>query len=350
MLSKTTSIIIQTVIWLALLLFLFFMGLEFNSLPSSLFKASLNVLLLILLAFVNSEVLVPKLFTSKRIILYFLSVIGLIVLYVFISKEIIFSNSSDIKITIQQLRTGKNKVTNAWMMLKLVSIILSTSVLFVSTVFVLIQEIYLQNKQKMEVEIENKIAELKLISTQFSPHFFLNSLNNLYSISKLKPERTSIFIEKLTRLMQYVTYEQMKDKVLLRKEIDFIKNYIYFQQEKGDNLFNVTTDFKEAGQNLLIEPRLFIPFIENAFKFAYHPNKTMSVNISIKNKNDKLYFTVINDISTYERRSKEDGYFGVGINSVKKILVNLYPESHELNITNSEQKYSVKLTLKLRNE
>jgi sensor histidine kinase YesM len=302
------------------------------------------------LAYVNSEILVPKLFTSKRIIIYFLSATGLVVFYVIISKEIIFSNSSDIRITIQQIEGGTNKVTNAWILLNLVSIILSLAVLFVSTIASLIKELYLQNKQRMEIEIENKTAELKLISTQFSPHFFLNSLNNLYSISKLKPKKTSVFVEKLTRLMQYVTYEQMEEKILLRKEIDFLKNYIYFQQEKGDNLFIVTMDLEEANKSLLIEPRLLIPFVENAFKYAYQPNRTMSINISIKTKNDELHFIIINDISTHQRRSKEDGYFGVGINSVKKLLVNLYPERHELNITNTEQKYTVELTLKLKNE
>ncbi len=340
------------------------MGMEFNSFQTSLIRASQNVFLLILLAYINIKILVPKLFTSQRILFYFLSVIGLIIFYVFISKEVIFSNSSYIKITIQQIGNDKNKITNAWMLLKLVSIILSTGVMFTSTVFALIKEMYLQSKQKMEIEIENKTAELKLISTQFSPHFFFNSLNNLYSISKLKPEKTSAFIEKLTSLMQYVTYEQMSEKILLEKEITFIKDYIYFQQEKGDNLFDVTTDFEEADQSIKIEPRLFIPFVENAFKFAYQPNKTMSIGISIETKNDELHFTVINDISTHQRRSKEDGYFGVGINSVKKLLANLYPERHELNITNTEQtlsdgfppdrdgrqEYSVKLTLKLKNE
>jgi len=350
MLSKTTSIIIQTVIWIALLLFLLFMGMKFNSFQTSLFRASLNVFLLILLAFINSEILVPKLFTSKRVIFYFVSVIGLIVSYVFISKEVIFSNSSDIIITIHEVKSGNNKVTNAWMLLKLVSIVLSTGVLFASSVFALVKEMYFQNKQKMEIEIENKTAELKLISTQFSPHFFLNSLNNLYSISKLKPEKTSSFIEKLTALMQYVTYEQMKEKVLLEKEIEFIKNYIYFQIEKGDNLFKVTTDFEDADQSLRIEPRLFIPFVENAFKFAFQPNKTMSVNISLKTKSDEVNFTVTNDISTYQRRSEEGGYFSVGIHSVKKLLENLYPERHELIITNTGQEYSVELTLILRNE
>ena len=350
MLSKTTSILIQTVIWLALFIFLFIMGLEFNSFQTSLFRASLNVFLLFILVFINSKFLVPKLFTSKRIIIYFLSVIGLIILYLFLSKRLIFSNSIDVKITIQHLGNGIVKETNAWMLLKLVSVIISIGVLFASTVFELVKEMYVQNKQKMEIEIENKTAELKLINTQFSPHFFLNSLNNLYSISKLKPEKTSIFIEKLTYLMQYVTYEQMSKKIPVKKEIAFIKNYIYFQQEKGDDLFDVTIDFEVPNQSSQIEPRLLIPFIENAFKFAYHPNKTMSIYISIKCNNNELQFLVINDISTYQRRNKEDGYFGVGIESVKKLLNNLYPERHELTISISEKKYSVGLNLKLRNE
>lgn len=350
MLSKTTSIIIQVVIWLVLFIFLLFMGLEFNSFQSSFLRASLNVFLLVLMTYVNSKFLVPKLFTSKRIVIYFLSVIGLVLLYLFISKRLIFSNAMDIKITVEHLGSGIVKETNAWMLLKLVSITISTSVLFTSTVFELIKEMYIQNKQKMEVEIENKTAELKLINTQFSPHFFLNSLNNLYSISKLKPEKTSGFIEKLTSLMQYVTYEQMSKKVPIKKEIAFIKDYIYFQQEKGDDLFNVTVDLEVVNQNVQIEPRLLIPFIENAFKFAYQPNKMMSIYIKIKSNEDELQFQVVNDISTYQRRNKEDGYFGVGIESVKKLLVNLYPETHELTITVSEQKHSVELNLKLKND
>ena len=150
--------------------------------------------------------------------------------------------------------------------------------------------------------------------------------------------------------MHYVTYDQMAEKISLEKEIAFINDYIYFQQEKGEDLFNVTTNFEEVDQSLEIEPRLFIPFVENAFKFAYQPNKTMNVSIHLKSKNDELYFTIINNISTYQRRSKEDGYFGVGINSVKKLLINLYPERHELKITNSPLEYCIELTLKLKNE
>lgn len=350
MLHKTTSIIIQIVIWLALAVFLFVMGLRFNSIQSALLKTSLNVFSLMLLAYINVKILVPKFFTSKRILYYFLSVIILISLYTFIAKKVIFSDAIHVKLSLEHMINGQNIETNAWMLLKLVTIVLSVGVLFVSTVIALIKEIFLQHQQKMEIEIARKTAELKLINTQFSPHFFLNSLNNLYSISKLKPGRTSIFIEKLTSLMQYATYEQMAEKVLLEKEINFIKDYIFFQQEKGDDLFDVNIDFKKADKNRLIEPRLFIPFVENAFKFAYQPNKTMRINICIKTKKDQLTFSIENDISTYPRSRKEDGYFGVGLPSVKKILANLYPEKHELMITNTDQRYSVELVLNLRNE
>jgi len=350
MLNQTTSRIIQVIVWIALFLFLFFMGLKFNTWQGSLLKASLNVTLLIGLAYTNSKLLVPKLFTSKRIAFYFLSLIGIIILYVFISKHIIFSNTSEIRITIQKIGSNEIKETNAWILLKLVSITLSTTVIFISAVFAIIKEIYLQNEQKMEIEIENKTSELKLLSTQFSPHFFLNSLNNLYSISKLKPEKTSGFIEKLTSLMHYVTYEQMSEKVLLKKEIDFLKDYIFFQQEKGTDLFKVTTNFDEVDLNLKIEPRLLIPFIENAFKFAYQPSKTMAITISLKTINNKLIFSVDNEISTHIRRDNEDGYFGVGIKSVKKVLDNLYPNKHELLITNNETTYSIQLILNLKNE
>ena len=347
MLNKTTSVILEVFIWVLIWVFFLFVGKEFNTLQSAITNACLNVFFLVLLAKLNSIILVPRLFNSRLILAYIISIVIAIFIYVLIAKELIYTHASVVEITINHKERGFIRHADAWMMLQILTLFFSVTTLFVSTAFALIEKIHKQEQLKMEIEVENKISELKLMTTQFSPHFFLNSLNNLYSISKLKPQKTSVFIKTLTSLMQYVTYEQMNDKVLLSKEIEFINDYIYFQQEKGENLFSVETHFENADLRTLIEPRLFIPFVENAFKFAYQPNKTMNVEISIETSGNKLKFKVNNEVSTHQRRNNEDGYFGVGIDSVRKLLNNLYPDKHELIISNSVSNYSVELILLL---
>ena len=347
MLNKFTSIIVQTTVWLVLFGFLLFMGGQFNTWITALYKAALIIGLLVILTYVNAFVLIPKLFNSQWIIIYFITISCLILFSIYISNNFIFKDYTDIKITMFNKLNNQKKVVDGSILFQPLILILSISSFFISSIVVLIKEINTQKRKQLEIEIEKKSSELKILSSQFSPHFLLNSLNNLYSISKLKPHKVSEHIERLSSLLTNIIYEHKDEKITIEKEIDFIENYTYFQQEKADDLFEVTKNFEQVDKLLQIEPRLLIPFVENAFKYAYHPSKTMKVDLSMESDGNEFHFKISNDISNYERREKEDGYFGVGIDSVKQLLENQYPNKHQLEITDRDRKYTVSLKIYL---
>ena len=76
--------------------------------------------------------------------------------------------------------------------------------------------------------------KLKYLKTQIQPHFFFNTLNNLYALSLESSEKVPDVIIKLSKLMEYVLYEIEETKfVPLINEIDYIQNYIDILEKRG---------------------------------------------------------------------------------------------------------------------
>ena len=117
------------------------------------------------------------------------------------------------------------------------------------------------------LEKDNTTFKLKYLRSQLNPHFLFNTLNSIYSLSLQKSERTPEVVVKLADLMRYMIYDCNEDKVPLNKEIEFIRNYIDIEKirHKADVRFTVEGDTDE----IMIEPLLFISFIENGFKHAF---------------------------------------------------------------------------------
>ncbi|MFX8565716.1 histidine kinase, partial [Acinetobacter baumannii] len=65
--------------------------------------------------------------------------------------------------------------------------------------------------------------------SQVNPHFFFNTLNNIYSLAVVGSEHTPQAVLQLSSIMRYILTETQKNKVPLQNEIDFIKNYIELQ-------------------------------------------------------------------------------------------------------------------------
>jgi sensor histidine kinase YesM len=120
---------------------------------------------------------------------------------------------------------------------------------------------------------------LKYLRTQLNPHFLFNTLNSIYSLSLQKSEQTPEVVIKLADLMRYLIYECNEDKVPLDKEIEFIRNYIEIEKirYKADVRFNVEGET----EGIMIEPFLFISFVENGFKHAFDNTYTNAFTVSL---------------------------------------------------------------------
>ncbi len=197
---------------------------------------------------------------------------------------------------------------------------------------------------RKKVENEKTHSELQFLKTQLNPHFLFNSLNAIYSLSAKNSKDTSEAIINLSELMRYMLYEANKNLVPLGKELEYIKNYVKLQRLRLSDSVNVTLKISGEDRNKVIPPLLFISFIENAFKYGtdYEGRTYVQINLSIEN--GSIHFMVENKIGPY---TKQKGSSGVGLENVKNRLNLLYPESHELEVTNNGEAYTVILNLYL---
>lgn len=202
---------------------------------------------------------------------------------------------------------------------------------------------YLAMNQKAELDKQKLAVELNLLKSKLNPHFLFNTLNNIDSLIGKNPEEASAALIRLSGMMRYLTYETSSEIVELKKEIEYIRNFIelYRMRIKAPD----DIGFEVKGKlNVMISPALFVPLIENAFKFASFRNKKPGVDIHLSTNNGIVTFEISNFYETNSNTS-ESGHSGYGILNLKKRLELTYPEKHQFLIVPGESQYYVKLTI-----
>ena len=190
---------------------------------------------------------------------------------------------------------------------------------------------------------ERAKTELLHLKSQVNPHFFFNTLNNLYGLVGTDTKKAQELILKLSDLMRYSIYEGEKEVVTLKEEVDYLKNYIELHKMRYHKSIDVK--FKiEIEDDYKVMPLLFIILLENAFKHGVENlSKDAYVDINIESKNNKVFFEIENNFDV--SLTKEDK--GIGLKNLKRRLELVYPKKHTLSFSTKENVYKAKLTLQL---
>ncbi|MEO8412494.1 MAG: histidine kinase [Ginsengibacter sp.] len=197
--------------------------------------------------------------------------------------------------------------------------------------------------QKQE---ENLKTELSFLRSQISPHFIFNVLNNMVALVRMKSDELEPTIMKLSSLVQYMLYETDDEKVLIKRETEYLKSYIDLQQQRFGRRLTLHTLFNVKDDWYSIEPMLLIPFVENAFKHGVGQIDQPQIDIELFTENDVLHFFIKNKYNPLTTEVK-DKTSGIGLVNVKRRLNLLYGLQHKLSIDKSNDWFSVKLQLKL---
>ncbi|MFC2096092.1 sensor histidine kinase [Bacteroidota bacterium] len=192
-------------------------------------------------------------------------------------------------------------------------------------------------------------AELTALKAQINPHLLFNTLNNIYSMSLEKSDKTPKAILKLSDLMSYVLYDCKKERVSLKNEIDFIESYIELEKNRFENNIKVNYELDIQNDQFEIAPLIFLPFVENAFKHSgSDAGKVPEISISLKMGADQnLIYESSNTVSEIEK-DIQNPYSGIGIENISKQLAYLYPDKHKLEIKRENNLYSVYLKINLQ--
>ena len=186
-------------------------------------------------------------------------------------------------------------------------------------------------------------TELDYLNSQIQPHFFFNTLNNLYALTIEKSDMAPSVVLKLSDIMQYILYEARDPYIRLYDEINYIQNYLDLERLRyGDKIIS-NMDIIGSLDEIKVPPLLFLPFIENCFKHGVTENDIIEVNIRLEIvKNKMLKFSVENMFEQFDETSAKHG---IGIQNVKRRLELLFENNFELKTSIHGQKYSVELKI-----
>jgi Putative regulator of cell autolysis len=280
----------------------------------------------------NASVLLPKFTSSKKIVYYLTSVVALFFICIFfhylIFRAFISGAYFSFIIAVQ---------------FNLAPYFLSIAV---SSVWQMWSDKEKAEKIYMQKQQETLKTELSFLRSQISPHFFLNVLNNIVALVRLKSDNLEPTIIKLSSLMQYMLYETNEEKVTLKSEINYLQSYIDLQQQRFGKKVKVNTELNLDNDWYEIEPMLLIPFVENAFKHGVGLIENPQIDIRLSTNNSVLIFTVKNKFNLSGDEIK-DKTSGIGLANVRRRLNLLYGHNHQLTIAENGNWFCVLLTINL---
>ncbi len=208
----------------------------------------------------------------------------------------------------------------------------------------------IRNKQQQR-EIEQKLiqekleSELHFLRAQINPHFFFNTLNNIYGLARKKSENTAEVVMRLSKLMRFILYECTSEKISIIQEIKVLEDYFELERIRYGNRLSVNFTQKIDDINQPIAPLLLLPFVENSFKHgASEMRFNTQIDIDIILENQELFFSISNHKDSERNKSEK----GLGLQNVKRQLVLIYPKCHNLEIEEKENSFQVKLKIDLK--
>lgn len=201
-------------------------------------------------------------------------------------------------------------------------------------------------KLQEEMEKSRLNTELAFLKNQISPHFFFNTLNNIYSLIGINQEDSQNAVLKLSKLMRYLLYESEQGNTMLSSEIAFLNNYIDLMKLRMTDKIDLKVSFPEKYDDVTIPPLLFVPFIENAFKHGVSYREKSFIDISMKAGKDNLTLRCANSLLA-KKEGTDPSHSGIGLENVKKRLNLLFPGKYDLKISRSGNIFEVLLFINL---
>jgi two-component system LytT family sensor kinase len=303
--------------------------------------------LLIGLYYLNGSVLVPKLLYKHKPV-RFIVLLTSIVLLLFCAG-IVYDGwthlQEGIEHSINEKFVGKLQIKLEGMKFDTTLLLTSCLLIGLSTsisITHLWQRDLLKSQQLVQKQLD---SELSFLKAQIHPHFFFNTLNNIYSLTFFDVETSRASLHKLSRMMRYLLYETQNDRTSLQREIDFVKDYIELMQLRLNKHTTVEFEKPWSINERSIPPMLLLPFVENAFKHGVHAVKESRILVKIRQESKRLILEVENTLFERSEEHGDDG--GIGLSNTRRRLELIYAEQYRLRYGPANDKYSIRLELEL---
>ena len=343
-------------VWLFMLLFPLVLILD----PTNAFKMSVNIkglvgfylpmLSTVFIFILNQRFLVPQLVFKKRYALYFVCNAILVVATLFFREVTFFvvertPNEGISDFFSSYCFSFVKGHFGVWPVISftiLVAFVCVLCVLYHVMFRQIVRAFVLREQKRSELQYE-----LDFLKNQLSPHFLFNTLNNISALIQIDPKRAESSMNKLSQLLRMMLY-QVKDKyITLQEDVDILQKYADLEKLRLDESFDFVFNVKLENPNVMIEPLLMMPLMENAMKHCVNPNGKSFAHITITQMENEIHFHSEN--SNFPRKSgRKNG--GLGLTTFEKRLDLIYSGSYEYSVNIVDDVYISDLIIHLKKE
>jgi two-component system, LytTR family, sensor kinase len=295
--------------------------------------------------YVHMYFLMPKLLSHRKYFYYGISLICLVFVATVLQSEVIrgmiasgiYNFNPDLLYAPRKFSSTASHIT---------------MILFVTSAIKILKDQYLQQQKLQQVEQQRLRNELTFLKTQINPHFFFNTLNNLYSLVLNKSDKAADAILKLSSLMEYVIYESDKKKVSLQSEVKHLQDYVELEKLRFGAELKLDMVLPEEVAGYDIPPMLLIPLVENCFKHG-KPDKNglFTINIEATIKGKHLCFSTYNTKAPHPiERGKATSHYGVGLQNVMRRIELIYGKRANFKLKELPESFSLTVQLPLEDQ
>ena len=230
-------------------------------------------------------------------------------------------------------------------------LLLTLLVLGIAASLAAMQKAQRDAESRLELERRQVATELSLLKAQINPHFFFNTLNNIYALTLIDGEQARAALHRLSRMMRYVLYETPAGHTRLSQEVSFLRDYIELMHlrltDQVQVVFEAPTD--PAAPDPYIAPMLFQPYVENAFKHGVSASAPSCITIALRQPASQQVEMCVRNTLFPPSTSPDEEPGGIGLANTQRRLDLLYPGRHALRVQspNPHHEYEVCLQLNL---
>jgi two-component system sensor histidine kinase YesM len=132
-----------------------------------------------------------------------------------------------------------------------------------------------------EEQLNKQREELQRLQLQINPHFFLNALNIVYNLAKVK--NFNLIMEMTMALIHYFRYlfRSNTSFVKLKDELEHTRNYLNIQAMRFPGKLTWSVDSPEYLTDVPVPPLIIQSFAENSIKHAVTMEEPVHISVQI---------------------------------------------------------------------
>ena len=295
----------------------------------------------IVISYFHAYYLIPKFIAKKKYGLY-LFLLSMSLVFMYYAKTILTFNFVNTDVWPEAV--GYTSTNNV---LHFVTVVIGELYVIGFTTAIKLTYDWINSRDRnLQLEKINLETEIKYLRAQIQPHFFFNTLNNLYALTLDKSDKAPEVVLKLSELMQYVIYETKKHRIPLSDDISYIENYLELERLRYGDRLKYNLEISGDIDSVNIPPLLILPFIENCFKHGISAdNSDIKITIEFFTDETDLSIKIKNPIpAVVDKRFRQENE-GIGITNIEKRLKLNYPGKHKLEIKLDDENYFVHLKI-----